>query len=326
MDLCVMSSIKVSRLLEDIDYDLRLRLVAGKGGLDRKISSSRIQKPGLALTGFTEHLHPERVQVFGNTEISYLRTLSEERQREVLTNVFRSELACVVVTKDLDIPRALPEASERADVVLLETPLLSSVFIQQVQSFLEEALTAVASLHGVLMDVFGVGILLLGKSGIGKSEIALDLVMRGHRLVADDIVDVMRRKPGALYGAGNTIIKHHMEIRGLGIINIKDLFGVAAVRDQKKIELVIELVDWDPAHEYDRLGLEEQKFSVVDVELPLSIVPVRPGRNMTTIIEVAARNHLLKLQGHHSAKEFADHLNRAIADGSMRRTLGEEVE
>jgi HPr kinase/phosphorylase len=321
-----MSSIKIARLLEKSDYDLHLTLVTGKEGLDRKISSSRIQKPGLALTGFTEHLHPERVQVFGNTEITYLRTLSDAQQREVLNKLFQSDLACIVVTKALEIPPALLEACERAHLALLKTPQLSSVFIQQVQSFLEEALTAVASLHGVLLDVFGVGILLLGKSGIGKSEIALDLMMRGHRLVADDIVDVMRRKAGSLYGTGNTIIRHHMEIRGLGIINIKDLFGVAAVRDQKKIELVIELVEWDPHQEYDRLGVEEQKFHVVDVEIPLSVVPVRPGRNMTTIIEVAARNYLLKLQGHHSAKEFAERLNRAIAEGGVRRTLGEEVE
>lgn len=321
-----MTSIKISRLLDDTDYDLRLQLIAGDQGLDKKISSSRIQKPGLALTGFTEHLHPERVQVFGNTEISYLETLSEERQREVLTNLLYQELACIVVTKNLDIPQPLLDACNKAGVTLMKTTLLSSTLIQQIQSFLDEALTAASSLHGVLMDVFGVGILLLGKSGIGKSEIALDLVMRGHRLVADDIVDVTRRKPGTIYGAGNTIIKHHMEIRGLGIINIKDLFGVAAVRDRKKIELVIELVEWDPLQEYDRLGVEEQKFSVVGVEIPLSVVPVRPGRNMTTIIEVAARNHLLKLQGHHSAKEFAERLNRAIADGAMRRTLGEEVE
>jgi HPr kinase/phosphorylase len=150
--------------------------------------------------------------------------------------------------------------------------------------------------------------------------------MRGHRLVADDIVDLSRRRGNTLYGAGSTIIKHHMEIRGLGIINIKDLFGVAAVRDRKKIELVIELVEWDPGREYDRLGVDEAKFKIVDVEIPLAVVPVRPGRNLTTIIEVAARNHLLKLQGHHSARDFADRLNRAIAEGRMRATVGEEVE
>jgi HPr kinase/phosphorylase len=319
-------SIRISALLEDRDYDLQLTLLAGERGLNRTLNSPRIQKPGLALTGFTEHLHPHRVQVFGNTEISYLRTLSEEKQREVLTRLFKEDLACVVLTKGLEPPRVLLEACEEYGLALMKTPLLSSTFIQQVQGFLEEALTETSSIHGVLMDVFGVGILLLGKSGIGKSEIALDLVMRGHRLVADDIVDVARRKPGAVYGAGNPVIKHHMEIRGLGIINIKDLFGVSAVREQKKIELVIELQEWDPQQEYDRLGVEDRFLDIIGVNVPLSVVPVRPGRNMATIIEVAARNHLLKLQGHHSAREFAERLNRASAEGAMRRTLGEEVE
>lgn len=320
-------AIPISRLLDDTDYGLGLTLIAGKEGLKRKVSSTRIQKPGLALTGFTEHLHSERVQVFGNTEIRYLNTLSEEAQRATLTKLFtEQEIACVVVTKNLEIPAPLADACESANLALMRTSHLSSVFIQNVQAFLEDALSLASSLHGVLIDVFSVGILLLGKSGIGKSEIALDLVMRGHRLVADDIVEVTRRKQTSLYGTGNPIIKHHMEIRGLGIINIKDLFGIAAVRERKKIELVIELVEWDPTREYDRLGVEEQTFSILDVPLPLSVVPVRPGRNMTTIIEVAARNHLLKLQGHHSAREFAERLNRAIAEGAMRRTFGEEVE
>lgn len=322
-----MTSISIHELLQDSEYGLRLELVAGAEGLTRRISSTRIQKPGLALTGFTEHLHPERVQVFGNTEISFLRTMSEERQRDVLGKLFpREQLACIIVTKNLAVPQPLVDACNSANVSLMRTPLLSSILIQQIQSYLEEALAAWASIHGVLIDVFGVGILLLGKSGIGKSEIALDLVMRGHRLVADDIVDVVRRRSDAVYGAGNQIIKHHMEIRGLGIINIKDLFGVSSVKDRKKIELVIELVEWDPHAEYDRLGVEEATYKIVDVEVPLAIVPVRPGRNMTTIIEVASRNYLLKLQGHHSAREFADRLNRLISEGGVRTSLGEEVE
>lgn len=319
-----MTSIKVERLLEKNEYGLDLQLVTGAAGLSRLISSSRIQKPGLALTGFTEHLHEQRVQVFGNTEVSYLRTLPEARQREVLMHLFQADLACVVVTKDLAVPPVLEACCAACNLALMKTSQLSSTFIVQVQAFLEEALTAYASMHGVLVDVFGVGILLLGKSGIGKSEIALDLVMRGHRLVADDVVDVARRKTGVVYGAGNPIIQHHMEIRGLGIINIKDLFGVASVRERKKIELVVELVEWDPHHEYDRLGVEERKFTVLDVEVPLLVVPVRPGRNMTTIVEVAARNHLLKLQGHHSAREFAERLNQAIQEGASRRLVGGE--
>ncbi|MCC6338342.1 MAG: HPr(Ser) kinase/phosphatase [Myxococcales bacterium] len=304
-------SITVADLLTDTQYDLKLQLLAGKDGLDHRITSSRIQKPGLALTGFTEHLHPERIQVFGNTEISYLRTLSEEQQRGVLARLFESQLACVVVTKGLDMPAPLFEGCERTRLALMSTPLVSSAFISQVQSFLEESLTATGSLHGVLLDVFGVGVLLLGKSGIGKSEIALDLIMRGHRLIADDIVNLVRRA-GDVYGHGNDLIQHHMEIRGLGILNVEALFGVASVRDRKKIELIIELVEWAPNAEYDRLGLDQESMNLVGVELPHAVVPVRPGRNMTTIVEVAARNHLLKLRGHNSAQEFADRLSQAI--------------
>lgn len=321
-----MTSIKVERLLEKNEYGLELELVTGAEGLARIITSSRIQKPGLALTGFTEHLHEHRVQVFGNTEVSYLLTLPEEKQREVLMHLFQADLACVVVTKALAVPPVLEECCAAVKLALMKTPLLSSTFIVQVQAFMEEALTAYASMHGVLVDVFGVGILLLGKSGIGKSEIALDLVMRGHRLVADDMVDVARQKTGVVYGSGNPIIKHHMEIRGLGIINIKDLFGISSVRERKKLELVVELMDWDERVEYDRLGIEDQKYRILDVEVPLMTIPVRPGRNLTTIIEVAARNHLLKEQGHHSAKEFQDRLNREIAQTRTRRGLGDEVE
>jgi HPr kinase/phosphorylase len=312
------TSIPISRLLDESPFDLKLELVAGQEGLGRLVSSSRIQKPGLALTGFTEHLHAERVQVFGNTEISYLRTLTDEQQKAVLAHLFDSNLACVVVTKGLDIPAAMIDGCAGAKLALMRSSLASSAFISQVQAFLEEALTATGTLHGVLLDVFGVGVLLLGKSGIGKSEIALDLVMRNHRLVADDIVSVTRRKEGTVWGHGNEIIQHHMEIRGLGIINIKDLFGVASVRDRKKIELVMELVEWDPGAEYDRLGVEQDTFNIVGVDVPHAVVPVRPGRNMSTIVEVAARNHLLKLQGHHSARDFADRLTRANEDGGPK--------
>ncbi len=320
-----MQSVRIGALLEDNGFDLRVELVAGAAGLDRKLSSSRVQKPGLALAGFLGHLHLERLQVFGNTELSYLATLPAERQREVVTSLFAADIAGLCVTKNLDVPAVLIEQAETTGIPLFRTKNLSSTFIVNVERFLEEALTASTSLHGVLCDVLGVGVLILGKSGIGKSECALDLVIRGHRLVADDIVDV-KRKADAVIGAGSAIIKHHMEIRGIGIINIKDLFGVAAVRDHKKIELVVELMEWDPAVEYDRLGVEERKFSVLDVDVPMLVVPVRPGRNMTTIIEVAARNQLLKLQGHHSALEFQEKLNRAIAGGPSRQAVGGEVE
>ena len=311
-----MDSIRVQKLLEDSGFDLGLELIAGKVGLERRIVSARIQKPGLALSGFTEHIHKDRLQVFGNTEMSYLSTLPPERQDAVIGALMNLPISCLVVTKNLPIPAVMKRAADGAEVPLLRSRHLSSVFIENIERYLEEALTATTSVHGVLVDVLGVGILLLGKSGIGKSEAALDLVTKGHRLVADDIVDLKRKQGGAAYGSGYELIKHHMEIRGLGIINIKDLFGVSAVRERKKLEMVIELVEWDEKHEYDRLGVDEQKYSVLGVEVPLLTIPVRPGRNLTTIIEVAARNHLLKLQGHHSARAFKERLANEIATGT----------
>jgi HPr kinase/phosphorylase len=212
---------------------------------------------------------------------------------------------------------------ERDAVPLLVSGLASAEFITRVTAVLGDSLSPSTSIHGVLLDVLGIGILLLGKSGIGKSEAALDLVVRGHRLVADDIVNIRRRGDNVL-GAGAGIIKHHMEIRGLGIINIKDLFGISAVRDAKKIELVVELCEWDASAEYDRLGLDDQVHVILDVKIPMLSIPVRPGRNISSIIEVAARNQLLKVQGHHSAREFQERLNRAIA-GARPTSLDADV-
>jgi HPr kinase/phosphorylase len=319
-------SIRVEELLNDRAFDLRVELVAGKEGLSRRIVSARIQKPGLALAGYTTHIHPERLAVFGHTEMSYLATLPAEQQAKVCDQLCALDLSCLVVTKALSIPEVLVDAARRHNMPLMSSAHLSSSFINNVEQFLQEALTASDSTHGVLVDVLGVGVLILGKSGIGKSECALDLVMRGHRLVADDIVNIKKKPSGPLYGTGSEIIGHHMEVRGLGIINIKDLFGISAVRARKKLELVVELVEWDERVEYDRLGVEEQKYRSLGVELPLLVIPVRPGRNLTTIIEVAARNHLLKEQGHHSARDFQDHLNREIAQSRRKRSLGDEVE
>jgi HPr kinase/phosphorylase len=225
----------------------------------------------------------------------------------------------VFVTKGQELPSGLLDAANRAGVAILRSPLKTNEFYRRLKPWLEDEFAPQTTLHGSLADVFGVGLLFIGKSGIGKSECVLDLVERGHRLVADDVVHLTRRPDGTVYGRGNELIRHHMEIRGLGIINIKDLFGVASVRERKKIELVIELVEWDPSHEYDRLGVEQDVLTIVGVDVPHAVVPVRPGRNMTTIVEVAARNHLLKLQGHHSAQEFAERLKDAIAKGRPDR-------
>jgi HPr kinase/phosphorylase len=308
----------VRSLLDEIT-GLRLVLLAGESGLGRPITIHRIQKPGLALAGFVRQVHPERVQVLGSTEISYLQTLGEKEARTAVESFVGLNPACVVVTKGLDIPAVLLEVADKAGVPLLRTPVVSSVAIDAIQKHLELQLAPTASIHAVLLDVLGVGVLLLGKSGIGKSEAALDLIMRGHRLVADDLVEVRRTSGDVLVGWASELIKHHMEVRGLGIINIKDMFGVAAVRDEKRIELVLELMKWDQTESHDRLGLDEMVYPILEVPVPLLRIPVSPGRNVSSLIEVAARNRLLQVRGHHSAREFQERLDRALADARERR-------
>ncbi len=322
-----MISLQVADLLHDTEYNLSLQLVAGKKGLAKKITIPRIQKPGLALTGDISNLHSGRVQIFGKSEISYLRSLSPKNLSQVVKKICQVDLACMIVSRGNAIPEILIREADENHIPLFSSNLLTSTFVNRVAKFLEDKLTASTTLHGVLVDVFGVGILITGKSGIGKSECALDLILRGHRLVADDVVEIKKKPPATLKGMGTGIIKHHMEIRGLGIINIKDLFGVAATRDQKAIEIVVELVDWDPREEYDRLGVEEQTFNVLDVKVPYLKIPVRPGRNITTLVEVAARNHLLKIKGHFSAQEFQDRLNREIlAQEKVNKTVWNALE
>jgi HPr kinase/phosphorylase len=299
-----MDGLLVQELEQDREHYLGLTLMAGRKGLKKKITHSQIQKMGLALTGFTEFVNPERLQIIGNTEIAYFGTLSTDLQEGVIRRIFNLNLSCLVITRNLEIPELVMQKADEKEVPLFRTNLSTTDFIERVTKFLEEKLASTCSIHGVLMDVFGVGVLILGKSGIGKSECALDLILRGHRLVADDMVYIQKRSPSYVIGSGFEVIQHHMEIRGLGIINIRSLFGVEAIRERKKIELVLELMEWDTHREYDRLGFEEEKYPILDVELPMLRIPVTPARNLTTIIEVAARNHHLKVMGYDSALEF----------------------
>ncbi len=313
-----MLNIPVIKLLKETQHRLHLELLTGKEGMDKKISIPRIQKPGLALTGDTSNLHPGRIEILGKAEMRYLESLTLAKRREIFAKICKVDIACIVITRNAEPPKPLKEMCTQSGIPLLRTKLLTSTFVNRASRFLDESLTASTSTHGVLLDVFGLGILLVGKSGIGKSECALDLVLRGHRLVADDIVNVRKRPPSTLYGTGSEIIKYHMEIRGLGIINIRDLFGISAVRDRKVIEMVVELAEWNAEFEYDRLGLEERRHTILDVSVPLIQIPVRPGRNISAIIEVAARNHLLKLGGHHSAREFQEKLSAEILSNERR--------
>ncbi len=302
------NTLSIEDLLKDTEYGLDLVLLAGDGGLSNTVTTSRIQKPGLALTGYTEHLHADRIQILGNTEISYLRLLTPETAADHIKTLCSFPVTCFVVTMNLEPPDYLTQAADKHAIPLLGTPHLSSTFISLVTNYLEERLLPVTHLHGVLVDVLGVGVLLLGKSGIGKSECALDLVIRGHRLVADDVVQIQKKMPSALAGSAAESLQYRMEVRGLGIINIKDLFGISAIREKKIINLVIELVEWESEQEYDRLGLDEQVYKILGVDLSYLRIPVRYGRNLTSIIEVAARNYLLKGMGYNSTREFHENL------------------
>jgi HPr kinase/phosphorylase len=306
----VSNELTVGELLERAE--LGVTAIAGHGGLSRTVKVPRIQKPGLALTGWPEQLHPHRVLVLGGTELDYFRDHAHEVGTGIAT-MLASEPACVVVCRGREAPSELRSACETRGVPLLVSHLITADFIAAVTTWMADRLAPATELHGVLMDVLGIGVLMIGKSGIGKSETALDLVQRGHRLVADDVI-LIRCLRGQLIGRGAGILGHHMEIRGLGIINIKDLFGIAAVREQKKIELVAELHEWDASVEYDRLGFDDQHEKLLDVAVPKIRLPVRPGRNLATLIEVAARNQLLKYQGIHSARAFRDRLHRAMGD------------
>jgi len=312
-----MPRLSISELLSETEAGLDLELLAGERGLSRVVQVPRIQKPGLALAGYTKNLHPDRIQVLGDTELSYLAELLQRdpvKANENIKTLCSLGICCFIITKSLVPPENLVLEVENHDIPLLRSHHQSSTFISLLTQYLEERLLAQTNVHGVLVDVLGVGVLLLGKSGIGKSECALDLIIRGHRLVADDIINVRLKLPAVLFGQGNDLLHYHMEIRGLGIINIKHLFGVAAIRERKKIDLVIELVEWQDGHEYDRLGLEEKTYELLGVELPLQTIPIRQGRNITTIVEVAARNQLLKEMGYHSAVEFEERLEQRMAE------------
>ena len=310
------SELTIRDILDEKEAGLDLEILAGTEGLARRVSVPRIQKPGLALTGYSANLHPDRIQVLGSTELSYLAHLAPDRAAFAAEELFALDLSCLVVTKNQEVPDYLLRVANKAKTPLLRTPHLSSDFISLITKFLEERLLPTSTLHGVLLDVLGVGVLLQGKSGVGKSECALDLILRGYRLVADDVIRVRLKLPSVIFGEGMDLLHYHMEVRGLGIINIKHLFGVAAIRERKKIDLVLELVEWEQGKEYDRLGLEEDSYMIHGVQIPMMRIPVRQGRNISTIVEVAARNQLLKEMGYHSAREFQDLLEKRMAEAA----------
>ena len=297
-------------------FGLPLDLLAGANGLDRVITSPHVQKTGLALAGFHEYLKPGRVLIFGESEIRYLESLDSVGRIQSLRLALTLDFPCVLITGGFTPPAELLVEAERARVPLLKTAVATPTAIAKLSSMLEDSLAERTMIHAVLMDVLGLGVLIAGESGIGKSECALDLIVRGHRLVADDTVEVHRRQETILIGACPELTRHHMELRGLGVINVKELFGVASTRTSKRVELVVQLERWVPTREYERLGLDDAFYEILGLRVPLLKMPVAPGRNIAILVEVAARNQILRQRGHHAARELADRLDASLREQS----------
>lgn len=297
---------------------MELKPVSGFAGLSRKIYNPRIQKLGLVITGHMVYLHPHRVQIFGNSEITYLNSLPEEKKKHIISLLCTHDVVCFVVTRNLPVPEDLLVETEEKRIPLLRSNLATSVFIERVTRLLEEKLAPSTTIHGVLMDIMGVGVLIVGRPGIGKSENALELITRGHRLVVDDVVYVKKKGAVDLYGEAPPMIKNLLEIRGIGIVDIAYLFGVSAVRNTKKVNLVVELVDWNEKIEYERVGLKEERYRILGIDLPMVKIPLSSGRNTAAIVELASRNHILKEQGIFTAVELEERILKSMEDKSKQ--------
>lgn len=296
--------------------ELMLTLIAGEKGLHKKIYNSEINRPGLSLTGFFDFFAHDRIQIFGKGEWAYLNSLQEDKLNEISQKFFSFPLNCIIFTHGNYPPEQLKIKSEINDIPMFITSMTTHKFITIISDQLNRSLAPRTMRHGVLIEVFGIGILLSGKSGVGKSETALELIERGHRLVADDMVEIRRIAESYLEGSCSDVLRHHMEIRGLGIINIKDIFGVGSVRDSQQIELIINIEEANPDVYYDRTGLDEEFDEILGVKTPLIRIPVKPGRNIPILVETASMNQRLKNMGRHGAREFNKKITERIGTKS----------
>lgn len=297
---------------KDLLENFTLTLVAGEDGLHREIITSDISRPGIEMTGFFEYYPKERLQLIGRTEMAYFLSLNDTQRKDRAVHLCTDVTPGIVITRGMDVPESMIEAANDSGVPILQSPRTTTRVISRLTNYLEAKYAPSTAIHGVLVDVYGVGVLITGQSGVGKSETALELVKRGHRLVADDSVEIRQEDYDSLIGNSPPLIEHLLEIRGLGIINVMTLFGAGSVRNFKKISMIMNLELWDDKKQYDRLGLEEETMKIMDVHVPKLIVPVRPGRNLAVIIEVAAMNFRLKRMGVNAAEEFSDRLTKMI--------------
>ena len=310
-------SLVVGSLLEQLGTLLEFERVTGSAGLERAIPGADVSSPGLALAGFVARFASERIQVFGETEVTYLHSLDAATRRANLAQFFRFPIPCVFVTKGLELPPEVPEEATRAGVAVLRSALKTNEFYSRIKPWLEDYFAPQTTVHGSLADVYGVGLLFIGQSGIGKSECVLDLVERGHRFVADDLVLVRKKGNDILIGRGHELQRHYMEIRGVGLVDIPAIFGIRAVRQQKRIEVIVQLEEWrksDTATTVERTGLDGETTDILGVPLPRIVVPLNPGKNITVVAEVIAMHHLLKWSGIDPAERFNARLIKQMRD------------
>ena len=297
----------------DVMEKFDLQIISGQEGIGRYITTSDISRPGLEMAGYFTHYPANRVQLLGMTELSFFELLPEADRRDRMMQLCSQNTPAIIISRGLEVPPELIAASNENHVPVLKTKLTTTRFSSRLTNFLESKLAPTTAIHGVLVDVYGIGVLLIGKSGVGKSETALELVKKGHRLVADDCVEIRQESENLLIGSPPPLLEHLLEIRGIGIIDIMTLFGASAVRSYKRITLVVELENWDSEKSYDRLGLDEEKMRIIDTNLTKLTIPVQPGRNVSVIIEVAAMNYRLKKMGVNAAEEFSRRLDEMIA-------------
>jgi HPr kinase/phosphorylase len=323
-----MSGITVEKLYNSRNQELELTaLNSNQAGMKKVIQHPDLHRPGLALTGFFERFSNKRIQVLGETEMAYMSRLSLERLAEISRQLFERDIPMVIVTKGIMPRTEFVDAADRFHTGVFSSRLTTVEVINRLSAYLEHVFAPSITVHGTLVDVYGVGLLYTGKSGIGKSEVALDLVERGHRLVADDVVRINRRGADVIIGTGEELLGHHMEIRGVGIIDIEQLFGIRSIRLQKRIEVEVNLVLWSETEEYERLGVEAKRTTILGVEIPYVRVPISPGKNITVISEVIAMNHMLKVYGKNSAIEFSEKLSQRLSrESSTREYLESDFE
>ncbi|HHY74116.1 MAG TPA: HPr kinase/phosphorylase [Bacillus bacterium] len=300
---------------KDVVEKFSFELICGEDGINRPITTSDLSRPGIELAGFFEFYPAERLQLLGRTELSFFYSLAPEVRKERMEMLCTDMTPGIIISRGQEAPTELIEAAKQNDVPVIRSHYKTTRLSSRLTNYLESLLAPKTAIHGVLVDVYGVGVLITGKSGVGKSETALELVKRGHRLIADDCVEIRQEDQDTLIGNSPDLIKHLLEIRGLGIINVMTLFGAGAIRNYKKISLVINLELWDQAKVYDRLGLDVEKMKIIDVEIQKLTVPVRPGRNLAVIIEVAAMDFRLKRMGVNAAEQFSNRLTDVIEEG-----------